>query len=129
MVTGPMFDSIGWGTYAFFAAMNIVLILPCVVLFFPETKKYSLEDVSTSFSLYSITDSQLDLIFAIAHNEGRNPVAVSRSGDIPEAGTIEAERAMGRDDGQEGVRKRRLSGSKGGPKVETTFAEDAGRQA
>jgi len=46
MVTGPMFDSIGWGTYAFFAAMNLVLILPCVVLFFPETRRYSLEDVS-----------------------------------------------------------------------------------
>jgi len=76
-----------------------------------------------------MTDGQLDLIFAIAHNEGRNPVAVSRSGDIPEAGTIEAERAMGRDDKQEGVRQRRLSGSKGGQKVETTFAEDAGRQA
>jgi len=69
------------------------------------------------------------LIFAIAHNEGRNPVAVSRTGDIPEAGTIEAERAMGRG-GDEGVRKRRSSGSKGAAqKVETTFAEDAGRQA
>ena len=69
------------------------------------------------------------MIFAIAHNEGRNPVAVSRSGDIPEAGTVEAERAMGRGEKQEGVRKRRLSGSKSGQKVETTFAEDAGRQA
>lgn len=48
MVTGPMFDSIGWGTYAFFAAMNIVIMLPCLILFFPETKKYSLEDVSTN---------------------------------------------------------------------------------
>jgi len=36
---------------------------------------------------------------------------------------------MGRDDKQEGVRQRRLSGSKGVQKVETTFAEDAGRQA
>jgi hypothetical protein len=36
---------------------------------------------------------------------------------------------MGRDDKPEGMRKRRLSGSKGGQKVETTFAEDAGRQA
>ena len=46
MVTGPMFDSIGWGTYAFFAAMNIVWVLPGVWFFFPETKKYSLEEVS-----------------------------------------------------------------------------------
>jgi len=69
------------------------------------------------------------LIFAIAHNEGRNPVAVSRSGDIPEAGTIEAERAMGRNEKQDGMRKRRLSGSKSAQKVETSFAEDTGRQA
>jgi hypothetical protein len=54
MVTGPMFDSIGWGTYAFFAAMNIVLILPCVVLFFPETRRYSLEDVSITSQYTSI---------------------------------------------------------------------------
>lgn len=46
MVTGPMFDSIGWGTYAFFAAMNLVIMLPSVILFFPETRRYSLEDVS-----------------------------------------------------------------------------------
>jgi hypothetical protein len=45
MVTGPMFQNIGWGTYAFFAALNLVIMLPCVILFFPETKKYSLEDV------------------------------------------------------------------------------------
>lgn len=46
MVTGPMFESIGWGTYAFFAAMNIVIIWPTVYLLFPETKQRSLEDVS-----------------------------------------------------------------------------------
>jgi hypothetical protein len=82
--------------------------------------------------LKAYTDNQLDLIFAIAHNERRNPVAVSRSGDIPEAGTIEAERALGRGDAKrsEGMRQRRLSSSKGNvQKTETTFAEDAGRQA
>jgi hypothetical protein len=46
MVTGPMFEQIGWGTYAFFAAMNIVIILPTVYFLFPETTKRSLEDVS-----------------------------------------------------------------------------------
>jgi hypothetical protein len=45
-VTGPMFEQIGWGTYAFFAAMNIVIILPTVYFLFPETTKRSLEDVS-----------------------------------------------------------------------------------
>jgi hypothetical protein len=48
MVTGPMFSNIGWGTYAFFAALNAVIIFPTVLLFFPETKKYSLEDVSNT---------------------------------------------------------------------------------
>lgn len=35
MATGPMFANIGWGTYAFFAAINAVVILPSVYLFFP----------------------------------------------------------------------------------------------
>lgn len=46
MATGPMFANIRWGTYAFFAAMNGLIIFPCVYIFFPETKKYSLEEVS-----------------------------------------------------------------------------------
>jgi len=138
MVTGPMFENIGWGTYAFFAALNLVIMLPSVILFFPETKKYSLEDVSRISFSAALTDIQLDLIFAIAHNEGRNPVTVSRSGDIPEAGTIEAERALGRDSGHTGPeskdgvpRKRRpsTSGIKGSTtKTEQSFAEDAARQ-
>lgn len=82
MATGPMFNTIGWGTYAFFAAMNGLVIFPCVYIFFPETKKYSLEE--------------LDLIFAIAHNERRSPVAVSREGNIPKAGSREAEQILGR---------------------------------
>lgn len=59
-------------------------------------------------------------------------MAVSRSGDIPEAGTVEAERALGREPAakDEGIRQRRLSGSKGATqKTGTAFAEDAGRQA
>lgn len=46
MVTGPMFASIGWGTYVFFAALNFVLIFPVVYFYFPETKGKSLEEVS-----------------------------------------------------------------------------------
>jgi hypothetical protein len=41
-----MFATIGWGTYAFFAAMNIVIIFPTVYFLFPETKQRSLEDAS-----------------------------------------------------------------------------------
>jgi len=81
MVTGPMFANIRWGTYAFFGSLNLVIILPGVILFFPETKKYSLEE--------------LDLIFAIAHEEGVSPVKISLRGDIPEAGSPEAEAILG----------------------------------
>jgi hypothetical protein len=53
MATGPMFANIRWGTYALFAALNGLVIFPSVYLFFPETKKYSLEDVSDlPFSLF-----------------------------------------------------------------------------
>jgi len=46
-----MFATIGWGTYAFFAAMNIVIIFPTVYYLFPETKQRSLEDVSLAYSM------------------------------------------------------------------------------
>lgn len=64
------------------------------------------------FEVQAHTLLQLDIIFAVANNEGKNPVTVSRSGDIPEAGTIEAERALGRgtnNGANAGPRKRRLS--------------------
>lgn len=82
MATGPMFNTIRWGTYAFFAACNAIIIFPVVWMFFPETKKYSLEE--------------LDIIFALAHDEGISPVKVSLRGDIPRAGTKEAEEILGR---------------------------------
>ena len=50
MATGPMFANIRWGTYALFAALNGVVIFPVVYFFFPETKRYSLEDVRTHHS-------------------------------------------------------------------------------
>lgn len=174
MATGPMFANIHWGTYALFAALNGVVIFPTVYLFFPETKRYSLEDVSglllslitsllsaallpilplhhphaspdllhapcqtissktdlragdvsnfgamlaetTGYTSKSQLDEertdccrtewfgpnvqltiQLDIIFALAHDEGKNPVWVSKSGQIPEAGSPEAEAILGR---------------------------------
>lgn len=79
------------------------------------------------------------MIFAIAHDEGKNPVTVSRSGAIPEAGTVEAERALGRVPAAKsdtGPRKRRLSnmsdnlrravsGDKTHTKSEQRFTENA----
>lgn len=46
MVVGPMFANIRWGTYVFFAAMNLGIVVSGTYFLFPETKKYSLEDVS-----------------------------------------------------------------------------------
>lgn len=83
------------GTYALFAAVNGVIIFPVVYFYFPETKKYSLED--------------LDLIFAVAHEQGVNPVKISKSGDIPEAGSDEAERILGRTPGRPNMGERKGS--------------------
>ncbi|TFY54378.1 hypothetical protein EVJ58_g8903 [Rhodofomes roseus] len=90
MVTGPAFNSIGWKTYIVFAALN-AFIIPIVYFFFPETAGRSLED--------------MDVIFALAYNEGVSPVGVSLRKDVPAAGTPEADEILG-------VRSRRSSTSK-----------------
>ncbi|WVQ78647.1 hypothetical protein IAT38_000734 [Cryptococcus sp. DSM 104549] len=83
MATGPMFANIRWGTYCFFAAINICVIFPAVYFFFVETKRYSLEDI--------------DILFAKAHVEKRSPVRVSlHPQEIPPAGSREAEHILGR---------------------------------
>lgn len=100
MATGPMFANIKWGTYALFAALNGVVIFPVVYVFFPETKKYSLEDVSWRTRKGLLAHAQLDIIFALAHDQGKNPVAISLSGNIPEAGSPEADAVLGRSSGR-----------------------------
>jgi hypothetical protein len=49
MVTPIMIDKITWGTYVFFAAMNACFI-PIIWLFYPETKKRSLEEIDLIFA-------------------------------------------------------------------------------
>lgn len=49
----------------------------------------------TAVSEHPLTP-QLDIIFALAHDEGKSPVSVSKSGNIPEAGSREAEMILGR---------------------------------
>ncbi|KAL0066290.1 hypothetical protein AAF712_006721 [Marasmius tenuissimus] len=80
MITGPAFENIDYGTYIVFAALN-AFIIPIVYLFFPETAGRSLED--------------MDVIFAMAYNEGVSPVKVSLRNDIPAAGTPEADKILG----------------------------------
>lgn len=80
MVTGPSFNNISWGTYIVFAALN-AFIIPVVYFFFPETAGRSLED--------------MDVVFALAYNEGVSPVNVSLRKDVPLAGTPEADRILG----------------------------------
>ncbi|WWC66761.1 uncharacterized protein I206_100666 [Kwoniella pini CBS 10737] len=104
MATGPMFANIGWGTYALFAAINGIIICPVVWIFFPETKKYSLEEI--------------DIIFALGHNEKKSPVWYSkRPEDIPEAGSKEAERILGREVPSHPDMSEKKTGHKGMRKV------------
>lgn len=42
--------------------------------------------------------SDMDVIFALAYNEGISPVGVSLRKDIPLAGSVEANRILGLDD-------------------------------
>ena len=80
MVTGPSFEQISWGTYIVFGALN-ALIFPIVYFFFPETSGRSLED--------------MDVVFALAYNEGVSPVGVSLRKDVPRAGTREGDVILG----------------------------------
>ncbi|KAF9882668.1 hypothetical protein FE257_005662 [Aspergillus nanangensis] len=62
MITPPAFANLGYQTYIMFAVFNAALI-PCVYLFFPETKGRTLEE--------------MDIVFASASAQGINPVKQS----------------------------------------------------
>ncbi|ORY67040.1 general substrate transporter [Pseudomassariella vexata] len=49
MVTPVMIANIGWGTYAFFAAVN-ACFLPVIWFFYPETARRSLEEIDIIFA-------------------------------------------------------------------------------
>jgi sugar porter (SP) family MFS transporter len=49
MVTPVMISNIRWGTYLFFAIVN-ALFVPVIYLFYPETKKRSLEEIDLIFA-------------------------------------------------------------------------------
>ncbi|OJJ06679.1 hypothetical protein ASPVEDRAFT_140773 [Aspergillus versicolor CBS 583.65] len=49
MITPVMVDSIGWGTYLFFACWN-ALFVPVVWFFYPETANRSLEEIDLIFA-------------------------------------------------------------------------------
>jgi hypothetical protein len=66
MVVPVMIDQIKWGTYLFFAVVNACFI-PIIYIFYPETKKRSLEEI--------------DLIFAKGYME--NISYVKASFDMP----------------------------------------------
>ncbi|EGO01820.1 hypothetical protein SERLA73DRAFT_48615 [Serpula lacrymans var. lacrymans S7.3] len=90
MVTSPSFRDISWRTYIVFAALN-AFIVPCVYFFFPETAGRSLED--------------MDVVFALAYNEGVSPVAVSLRRDVPLAGSAEGDLILGiTDEGKESTK-------------------------
>ncbi|KAF4543627.1 putative hexose carrier protein [Lasiodiplodia theobromae] len=49
MVVPVMIDSIGWGTYLFFAVVN-ACFFPVIYLYYPETKMRSLEEIDLIFA-------------------------------------------------------------------------------
>ena len=51
------------------------------------------------------TDTQLDIIFAMGHGQKRNPVWISTEGNIPEAGSAEANQILGREAGRPDMSK------------------------
>lgn len=63
MITPPAFANLQYRTYIMFAVFNAAII-PCVYLFFPETKGRTLEE--------------LDVVFASANAEGISPVTQAR---------------------------------------------------
>ncbi|TVY32028.1 Sugar transporter [Lachnellula occidentalis] len=81
MATPVMIANIKWGTYAFFAAVNATFI-PVIYLFYPETRRRSLEEI--------------DLIFAKGYLE--NISYVKASFDMPFLNDREVE-AMAREYG------------------------------
>jgi hypothetical protein len=97
MVIGPSFNNISWRTYIVFAALNAAIV-PVVYFFFPETGGRSLEGdfarlLSSSLANYIMKD--LDVVFALAHTTGEDPVKVSLRKDIPLAGSREADEILG----------------------------------
>jgi hypothetical protein len=49
MITPVLIDSIGWGTYLFFAALN-ACFFPVIYFFYPETSGRSLEEIDLIFA-------------------------------------------------------------------------------
>ncbi|KAL3481443.1 general substrate transporter [Aspergillus californicus] len=74
MITPPMVDAIGWGTYLFFAAWNAFFI-PIIWFFYPETANRSLEEI--------------DLIFAKGYSESISYVRASH--ELPKLNDDEIE--------------------------------------
>ena len=52
-----MLDRLGWVTYVFFGAMNIV-VMPIVCFFYPEVAKRSLEEINLLFTSDSLLVSK-----------------------------------------------------------------------
>ncbi|KAI5371185.1 putative major facilitator, sugar transporter, major facilitator superfamily [Septoria linicola] len=63
MITPVLIDSIGWGTYLFFAVLNAIFF-PIIYFFYPETSQRTLEEI--------------DLIFAKGYTEKMNYVTAAK---------------------------------------------------
>ncbi|RVD87241.1 uncharacterized protein DFL_001483 [Arthrobotrys flagrans] len=103
LVTPIMVDRIGWGTYLFFACVN-ACFLPVIYIWYPETRKRSLEEI--------------DIIFAKGYCENISYVRAAK--ELPLLSSEEVEEmalryGAGVDDGHRAIAaaSRTNSGSKG----------------
>lgn len=71
-----MLDRLGWGTYVFFGAMNIVA-MPIVYFFYPEVAKRSLEEVNLLFTSDSLLVSKNMYEYQRRIDEAGGDVAVA----------------------------------------------------
>jgi hypothetical protein len=79
MITPITFDSIKNYTYLIFAVINF-FIIPCVYLFFPETKGRSLEEMDVIFK--KVEGSGWKGVFTVVKQAEVEPMWYSKDGEL-----------------------------------------------
>lgn len=119
MITGPSFQNISWGTYIGTLGRHSAELLSHLLSQFLQRSMRSLYLSCTYSSLKqqggrlkasaircpelplamtNMLETDMDVVFALAYNEGVSPVAVSLRKDIPQAGSPEANEILGLSD-------------------------------
>lgn len=111
MVTPVMISSIHWGTYLFFAVVNACFI-PIIYIYYPETKRRSLEEIDLIFAKgYLENISYVKASFDMPFLTDREVEAMGRqygfidSDEEEKIGEKAGEKAIGRDEDVVGTRE------------------------